>query len=1002
MRRIAARLRGALPLLAALSLLPPVRALAQQPGVVAGRVLDAATLQPISGAQVVVEGTSTGGLSDPQGRFRIGGLSGTSVTLRVVMIGYRDATQPARIGDLDVRIALTQAAVSLDQVVVTGTAGGTQKRALGNTVARVDIAQAQQSMPATQVTDLLNGRAAGVVVTPGTGMVGAGPRIRIRGAKSLSLSDQPLVYVDGVRVDNDVAAGPLNQGYGSGSINRLGDFNPDDIESMEIIKGPAAATLYGTEATNGVIQIITKKGKGDMPAQWDVAIRQGANWISNPAGRIPANWGIDKNTGQLVSVNLVEHEAARGTPLFRTGRLQDYNLSVRGGGSTTRYFVSGQYERDQGTDVNNDVWRYSARSNLGFAPNPKWDISANLSYVKASIGLASDISDGVLFNSMFSTNVDTAGPRRGFRSSPPEVFHQRARANQGLDRFTGSLVIQHKPAAWLTQRVALGLDQTQEVNTTVYGFLSPADAVFYSPTSAQGSKRRTDVGTAVNTVDYGATAKADLSPTLTSSTSIGLQYFRRLTSTLDATGTQFTGPGLSTLTGTARTSALEDLIENTTVGSFVQEEVGWQDRVFLTGAVRVDNNSAFGSDFKWVTYPKVSASWVVNEEPFWHVPWVNTLRLRAAYGASGHQPDAFAALRTFKPVTVSGGEGGVTPQFVGNPDLKPERGKELETGFEAGLFQDRLGIDVSFYSERTDDAILLKPLAPSGGFPGSQFVNIGSLKNTGAELQLKATVIRADAAAWDLGFNVSRNRSVVLDVGGAASGVTADGRAYIKIPSNLDTPGIHIRHEEGYPAGSYFGHRVVSAKLDPNGTAYDVMCDGGELSDAPLPCADAPDVFLGQTDPKVEGSITSSLTLKHRLTLSGLLDFKRGVVHGDNDTLVRCALFHNCEAWYKPLDYDPVFIAQIQSSSWHDFAAADASFFKLRQVSASYLVPERLAQRVGAGMLRVTVAMENLKTWTKWPSLDPETYFLTNPFDKWSQTFTPHPMSLTFAINATY
>ncbi len=975
---------------------------AQQPGVVSGRVVDATSHEAIAGAQISVEGTRTGGLTDSQGRFRLPGLTGSTVVLRVQMLGFREVKQTTRVGEAAVSISLSQSAVQLDQIIVTGTPGGTQKRALGNSVSRVQVAQTQQLTPVVQVQSMINGRAAGVQVAPGTGMVGAGPRIRIRGASTLSLSDQPLIYVDGIRVNNDVSAGPTNQGYGSGSISRLGDFNPDDIESIEILKGPAAATLYGTEATNGVIQIITKKGRSDVPAQWDISVRGGSNWFSNPAGRVPENWGLDPKTKQLIHVNLVQREADRGTPLFRNGALKDFNMSVHGGGTTTRYFLSGKYEGDQGIDVNNSVWRYSFRSNLGFAPSPKWDINASLGYVKASIGLASDIGNGVLFNTMFSTNVDTAGPRRGFRSSPPEVFHKTGRANEGLDHFTGSIVVQNKPLSWITQRVTLGLDQTTEVNTTITPFISGTDAQFFSATSALGNESRNDVGTTVNTVDYGITAKTPLNKSLTASSSFGLQYFRRVKDLFTATGSQFTGPGLTTLTGTAITHATEDLVQNVTVGSFIQEELGWQERLFVTGALRVDNNSAFGKDFKWVVYPKASASWVVNEMPFWHFSAINTFRLRAAFGASGHQPDAFAALRTFQPVTVSGGVGGVTPQFVGNPLLRPERGRELELGMEAGLLKDRLGIDFTFYKSHTDDAILLKPLAPSGGFPGSQYVNAGSLMNTGEELQLKFKAIQSDAASWDVGFNISNNNNKVLDVASAASGIDDNGAHYIKFPSNLDTPGVHLRHEEGYAAGSYFGHRVVSAKMDAKGIAYDVMCDGGFVSTSPLPCASAPDVYLGRTDPKIEGAFTSSLTLFKRLTISSMVDWKTGLVHGDNDTTVRCALFHNCEAWFNPLNFDPIFVAQIQSSSWHNFAAADASFLKIREVSVSYLFQERVAKRIGAGMLRLTVAGSNLHTWSKWPSLDPESYFLINTFDKWSQTFTPTPMSVSFTINATY
>jgi TonB-linked SusC/RagA family outer membrane protein len=969
---------------------------------VAGRVVEANTSQPISGAQIVVEGTRTGGLSDTQGRFRIGPLTpGQQVNLRTLMVGYRTVTQPARVGEAAIRIALHETAVELDQIVVTGTAGGTMKRAVGNSVSTVSASKLNEIAPARDVSRLINGRSPGVQVAPGTGMVGAGARIRIRGAATLSLSDQPLIYVDGVRVDNDVAAGPQNQGYSSGSISRLGDFTADDIESIEIIKGPAAATLYGTEASQGVIQIITKKGRTDLPAKWQLNVREGANWFSNPAGRVPENWGIAPN-GQIISVNLVQHEADRGTPLFRTGKTQDYGLSVSGGSSTTRYYLSGKYEKAQGIDQNNNVWRYTTRSNLGFMPTPKWDFNASFGWVKANIGLANDIGSGTLFNTEFSTNVDTAGPRRGFRSSPPEVFHKRSLATQDLGRFTGSVQVQNKLTSFLTQQLTIGVDQTNEKNSTVSPFLGAADAVFSSKASAAGSIQVQDVGVTYNTVDYNATLKKDVTARFSSSTSLGAQYYRRQTNILQANGTEFTGPGLTTVTGTARTTSSEDILQNVTVGTFIQEQAGWNQRLFLTGAIRVDNNSAFGSNFNFVTYPKLSASWVINEEPFWHLKAINALKLRAAYGKSGQQPQTFAALRTFKPVTINAGEGGVTPQFVGNPDLKPERGQELEVGFEAGIFDDRIGLNVNVYTNKTKDAILLRPLAPSGGFPGAQYVNVGELGNKGFEVQLNTKIIQRDAAAWTVGFNISKNDNKVIDVSGAASGIDTNGAHYIKFGSNLDTPGIHLRHQEGLPAGSWFGKKVVSAQLDAKGIAYNIMCDGGMVSGTPMPCADAPEVYLGRSDPNVEGAFTTQLTLFKRLTLSGLVDFKQGVKHGENDTLVRCALFHTCEANFYPLKFDPVFVAMIQSDAYHTLAVSDASFVKIREISASYIVPNSFAGRIGAGQMRVTGSLRNIHTWTKWTSLDPETYFLTYQFDKWSQTFTPHPMSVEFSVNLTY
>src|SRR3989454_1395873 len=216
---------------------------AAQGGSVAGTVVNRATGAPVAAAQVTVAGTALRAFTDASGRFALNDVSGATAVLQIRMIGFRARTDTVKVGDTNLRIALEPKALELEQVVVTGTAAATAQREIGNAVSRIDVASVTQAAPITDVQSLLNGRAAGVLIQPATGAVGSGSRIRIRGASSFSLGNQPLVYVDGVRVDADFASGPQNQDFGSRSISRFNDFNPDDIESIEILKGPAAATL---------------------------------------------------------------------------------------------------------------------------------------------------------------------------------------------------------------------------------------------------------------------------------------------------------------------------------------------------------------------------------------------------------------------------------------------------------------------------------------------------------------------------------------------------------------------------------------------------------------------------------------------------------------------------------------------------------------------------------------------------------------------------------------
>src|SRR5689334_6230923 len=340
---------GALALAAAL-LASPRAARAQESGVIAGRVITQTGSRPIVGAQVAVaDQAGKGAVTDASGRFRIVGVSGTDVVLNVRMIGYQAISQTVRVGSVNLQFAMSERALELNKVVVTGTAGVTQKREVGTSVAQVNVAEVTAKQVTPSVDALLNGRAAGVAILPGTGMVGAGARVRIRGIGSFSLSADPLLYVDGVRVDNQTSTGISIQAFGSAVISRLNDFDPDQIESIEVLKGPAAATLYGTEAARGVINIITKKGSSGGTT-YNFKVSSGQNIFQNADGRIATNWchvdtpagggtpTCDANgTGPLLGLNVVRRQDSLGAPIFRKGLLQNYEANVSGGSGIFQY-----------------------------------------------------------------------------------------------------------------------------------------------------------------------------------------------------------------------------------------------------------------------------------------------------------------------------------------------------------------------------------------------------------------------------------------------------------------------------------------------------------------------------------------------------------------------------------------------------------------------------------------------------------------------------------------
>ncbi|MFO7260599.1 MAG: SusC/RagA family TonB-linked outer membrane protein [bacterium] len=989
--------------LAATVLLGTPPGVTAQEGTIRGVVQSERTLLPVPGAQVELVGTGRAVVTDASGRFMFVGVSGTQATLRVTMLGYRTVDHVARVGDMNVVIRLAETAIELDQLVVTGTAGGTQRRAIGNSVTQIRASETVELAHVANVQSLLNARAPGLVITPGTGMVGSGSQIRIRGSNSFSLSNQPLLYVDGVRVDNAQATGPAVQDFGSSVISRINDFNPDDIESIEIIKGPAAATLYGTEASNGVIHIITKRGRQGAPA-WNLTIRQGANWFMNSIERTPVNYWKDPNTGIIHSINLAKTEKERGTPLYRTGHVQGYSLSLSGGSADVRYYLAGDFDNEEGAQWDNSQRRASLRANLNIMASPTLELAASVGYTGGRTYLSCEAGcGGVTWASYFSTPERAQGnlnpDPRGARSQPPEYYNEAFTDYQDLARFTGSLQLNHRPVSWFHQRLTLGLDDVREDNQSITE--KSELLLLWSPTARGGkSVSRRDV---INhTIDYSGTFQFAVNPRLTSNTSFGAQYYRRYSEFVSAQGVDFATPGLRVINAAAETYGGETYSENVTVGVYGQQQFNWQDRLFVTAALRADDNSAFGEEFDLVWYPKASLAWVVSEEPFWGLSQVNALRLRAAYGEAGQQPGAFDALRTYASVPGPNDISTVTPSSVGNPNLGPERSSEIELGFEAGLFEDRIGVDFTWYNQTTRDAILLRPSAPSTGFPGSRYVNIGKVRNRGFEALVRGTLLARPSFTWDATFSVARNENKILHI--------SDDEDRIVVSGDFG-----VEHRVGYPLGAWFHRRVVSAQFDADGRVIleSMMCDDGEGGTTPCYNEEgavvAPAVYLGRGEPKYEGTISTTLAIGERIRIYGLMDFKAGFKKWDHVTRVRCSLYTVCHENVEPLQYvdkAPARLAAYQTGAV--FGAEyirDSKFLRLREVSVGYTLPTEFAQRFGATRASVTLAARNLHTWTPWTGMDPEARFLSGSrggFGPLEQNHLPQLTSFVTTINLSF
>src|SRR5690606_37466573 len=437
----------------------------------------------------------------------------------------------------------------------------------------VNVVDALEQSAARDVSSLLNGRAPGVTISQGSGRIGSGPTIQVRGRSTMSLDSEPIIYIDGVRMYNDVHSGPPAGGLaaqGARSASRLGDINPDDIESIEVSKGPAAATIYGTEAANGVIQIITKKGASGA-ARWTGRIEQGAVTFRNAADRIPANFFLNE-AGEVEGWNGVRQEEERGTPIYTTGHHQAYNLSVAGGQNLLRYYVSGTLNDTEGVEPNNYERRFSGHVNLDIAASEKLDISTSLHVVRSNTHLGTDVGISPLFTMLFGSPAFFP-TSRGFYAMPPEVPQTLHDNIQDINRYTGGITFNHRPASWYSQRLVVGIDYTADDSRALERFappeMAPVTAAVGGPTAAFGRIAQALRNSTIFTGDYAGTFTFDLSPSINSATSFGAQFVRKDLRASTLGGTIFPAPGVETVSATAiKLDPTQTVLVNTTLGVY--------------------------------------------------------------------------------------------------------------------------------------------------------------------------------------------------------------------------------------------------------------------------------------------------------------------------------------------------------------------------------------------------------------------------------------------------
>ncbi|HUF25999.1 MAG TPA: SusC/RagA family TonB-linked outer membrane protein [Gemmatimonadaceae bacterium] len=1002
----------ALALVAFFGTLAADSAVAQAPqvGTIAGRVTDASTGQPVVAAQIAVIGTTLGAQTNTDGEYTIRGVRAGSVELRALRVGYGEHKQTVNaLAGQTVTADLRMAAVNIALTPIVSTATGDQRRIeIGNAIAAVDAPNVVATRAVSNMADLLTSRAAGVMVVPGT-QTGAGTRVRIRGTSSLSLSNNPIYVIDGIRVQG--ATGSMSVGVGGTTPSRIGDLNPEEIESIEIVRGPSAATLYGTDAANGVIVITTKRGVAGRP-RWSYYTEQTAITDRNDyptAFRGWRNTSLPSNAIQcfltqvasgacaqdsVTSYNL--HKDPESTP-FGVGYRQQHGIQLSGGSETVRYFLHGEWEDEDGvTKVPdfekaymaarglsllpeqrnpNHLNRISTRANVNIALPNNLDIGVSTGYITQDLRLPrSDDSGtpGIAANTYggpgHKYNVNSAGDTLyGWREFTPRRIYQ-AQTLQSIERLTTSVASNWRPLQWLALRGNFGVDYIHRQDTQLCRFENCS-----STTDRLGFKVDNRTNFFLYTVDAGATASRRLADDVESQTTAGIQFTRDAFTRNGARGSTLP-PGAVTVTAGAVTVADETNSESRTLGGFLEQRVAWRDRLFLTGAVRSDRNSAFGADFKTAFYPKLSASWVLSEEPFFpELQFVNQLRLRSAYGASGVQPGTTDAVQFFGPTTnlgESGEQPGLVFSTLGNANLKPERSTEIEIGFDLTAWDSRASAELTYYNKSSRDALISRILPPSLGTGATaRFENLGEVRNSGWEALIDAQLIQSPSFGWTVTLTGSTNSNELVSLGGVPEFGSAT-----------------IQQREGYPLNGWWSRRLLS---------FDDADGNGIITLSEIQVSDTAE-YHGYSVPRHEIALTNGVDFwGRRVRVSAMIDYKGGHLVYNNSERIRCASRLNCEGLTNPEAslYDQartVMVREHPSRSVGGFFE-DGDFLRFRELSLSYMPADDWAARLFRGRNVVaTLAARNLGIlWTKYTGVDPEAFGTTGDSPSSFQAFAP-------------
>ncbi|RAK65267.1 SusC/RagA family TonB-linked outer membrane protein [Hymenobacter edaphi] len=979
--------------LLSLALAAPVTVVAQTRSV-SGRVTAVADGTGLPGVTVLERGTNNGASTDADGNFRLTVQPGA--TLVISSIGF--ATQQVVVGEqTTLAIKLQSDQTLLNETVIVGY-GSQSKADLTGSVTQISTKEVE-NVPVQSFEQAIQGRTPGVNISQTSGKLGAGLQIRVRGSSSVTASNQPLYVIDGIPVTSQDASSDTEP------LNPLADLNPNDIESISILKDASASAIYGSRASNGVILVTTKKGRQGLTkvnvgyyvgtstatktrkflnaAQYKELFAEAATNVgyTNPADAFEEN-GIDYN-----STSDTDWAGAA----LRRGHVAQYDFNVSGGDAKTRFYLSANYNDQKGIIIGNRYRRGSARLNLDHSIRDNFKVGLNFSLTRS-------VNDRVSEDNAFSNPVQLNAlpplqpkydPTTGLLNQATLYYNnlldqENGRNRAGNYRSFSTAFLSYEPVKGLTLRTEAGADflnlnedlyraaGTQDGGNTGYGYSNQVQVVNY---------------TTNNTATYNRTLADDH----TVDALLGFSFQRSATQQTSAEGRGFPNPEFTKISSAAvKTAGSGSLLsEFSFISFFGRLNYAYRNKYLVSGSVRRDGSSRFGSANRYGTFGAGSLGWVVSEEGFLQDNKVlNFLKLRASYGVTGNAEIGNYSSRSLYSAIFYADQAGVTPTTsIGNPSLTWESTAQTDLGVEFGFLNNRINGEVDVYQKNTSDLLLNRQLPYTGGY-SVVTENVGKLRNRGLEIALNGLVVDK-AVKWNVGGNISFNRNEITDL---VEPIIAGGNTLAQV-------------REGEPIGVFWGRKYAGVDA-ANGDALYYTADGGTTNNP----AQAVQQKVGNPNPQYTGGLNTTVSWKG-LDFSALGQFvygndiynTAGVYQAVNGDYFDNQTVDQLKRWQKPGDITSVPQARLYegngtqvSSRW----VTGGSFFRGKNFTLGYTVPAELSKKGYLQSARIYVSAQNLFTITNYDGYDPEVntatfgganYVLGHDF------YTP-PLSKTFII----